>query len=210
MAETILQSTMESTKNPLETAEALTKLQKNLNWILTHLDSRNVQSINTNLTTVQSEDGATTIDGAQLVMQDGDGSIRAVLGKDRSGNFIFRIYDREGNAAVSLDEDGQALFTGKIRGADIEGANVRIAPNQFRDYIALENDGREDTLSLYYGGTRIGGMRMLDAGGMEIFGSKIHIGSSQGTVTLGPGATGSFTADGKTITVESGVITSIA
>ena len=209
MAETILQATLESVKNPLENADVLSKLQKNLSWILTHLDSQNVQSINTNLTTVQSEDGATTIDGAQLIMQDGTGNVRAVLGKDNVGNFIFRIYDEDGNAAVSLDDDGQALFTGKIRGADIEGVNVRIAPNQFRDYIALENDGREDTLSLYYGGSRIGGIRMLDAGGMEIFGSKIHIGSSEGTVTIGPGATGTFSADGKTVTVERGIITSI-
>lgn len=209
MAETILQATLESMKNPLENADVLSKLQKNLSWILTHLDSQNVQSINTNLTTVQSEDGATTIDGAQLIMQDGTGNVRAVLGKDSVGNFIFRIYDEDGNAAVSLDDDGQALFTGKIRGADIEGVNVRIAPNQFRDYIALENDGREDTLSLYYGGSRIGGIRMLDAGGMEIFGSKIHIGSSEGTVTIGPGATGTFSADGKTVTVERGIITSI-
>ena len=209
MAETILQSTLESVKNPTEVSDALTKLQKNLNWILTHLDSRNVQSINTNLTTVQSEDGSTAIDGAQLIMQDGDGAVRAVLGKDAYGNFVFRIFDKDGNAAVSLDDDGHALFMGKIRGADIEGTNVRIAPNQFRDYIALENDGREDTISLYYGGTRIGGIRMLDAGGMEIFGSKIHIGSAAGSVTIGPGATGTFSADGKTVTVHGGIITAI-
>ena len=210
MAETIVRNTSEEAKTPLETAETISKLQKSLSWILTHLDSRNIQSINTNLTTVQSADGATTLEGAQLIMQDARGNVRAVLGKDSLGNFMFRIYDEDGNAAVSLDDDGQALFTGKIRGADIEGANIRIAPNPFRDYIALENDGREDTLSLYYGGTRIGGIRMLDAGGMEIFGNKIHIGSAKGAVTLGPGATGTFSADGKTVTVESGVITSIA
>ena len=209
MAETIIQTYAEIPKSPAETAELLSALQKKLSWMLTHLDSRNVQSINTNLTTVQSEDGATTLDGAQLIMQDAKGNVRAEMGKDRSGNFIFRLYDEYGNTAVSLDDDGRAIFTGKIRSAEIEGTNIRIAPNEFRDYIAIENDGTEDSLSLYYGGTRIGGIRMLDAGGMEIFGSKISIGSSKGSVSIAPGATGTFTADGKTVTVESGVITSI-
>jgi len=172
-------------------------MQKNLSWLLSHLDSQNVKSINTNLTRVESADGATTLDGAQILMRDSTGRLRAALGKTESGNFVFEIYDKKGTAAIHLDAGGNAVFSGNIEGADIsgvniagasitgadisgasitgveiEGSNIRIAPNIFKDYIALENDGKEDTLSLYYGGTRIGGIRMLDAGGMEIFGKK--------------------------------------
>ncbi len=211
MAEIILEQNLEGfSADPEALAEAVVKMQKSLSWLLAHLDSRNVQSINTNLTKVASEDGATTLNGAQILMRDGRGRLRAALGQSADGSFIFEIYDTSGNAAVHFNEDGNAVFSGNIEGANIEGANIRIAPNAFRDYIALENDGREDTLSLYYGGTRIGGIRMLDAGGMEIFGSKISIGSSTGSVEIAPGASGTFTADGKTVTVKKGIITKIS
>ncbi|MBE7025418.1 MAG: hypothetical protein E7408_05130 [Ruminococcaceae bacterium] len=210
MAETILNQDLNGfSEEGSAVEEAIVKMQKGLSWLLTHLDSRNVQSINTNLTQVQSEDGATTLNGAQIVMRDAAGKVRAVLGKRTNGDFVFEIYSEDGNPAIRMNEDGNAVFSGNIEGADITGANIRIAPNAYRDYIALENNGTEDTISLYYGGSRIGGIRMLDAGGMEIFGSKISIGSSSGTVSIAPGASGTFTAGGKTVTVEKGVITSI-
>ncbi len=215
MAEIILEHNLEGFSGNSEAlGEAVIKLQKSLSWLLAHLDSQNVRSINTNLTEVKSEDGATTLDGALIQMRDAKGRLRARLGKDKSGDFIFEIYDKKGNTAIHLDEDGNAVFSGNIEGAtitgaEIEGSNIRVAPNDYRDYIALENDGVHDTLGLYYGGVRIGGMRLLDAGGFEIFGSKISIGSASGTVSIQSGASGSFTADGKTVTVEKGVITSI-
>ncbi len=210
MAETVLHQNLSGfSEGSTAVEEALVKMQKGLSWLLTHLDSRNVQTLNTNLTRIQSEEGATVLDGAQLVMRDAHGRLRAVLGKRKGGDFVFEIYSEEGTPAICMNEDGDAVFSGNVEGAMITGSNIRIAPNAFKDYIALENDGIEDTISLYYGGTRIGGIRMLDAGGMEIFGSKISIGSSSGTVSIAPGASGTFTADGKTVTVEKGVITSI-
>lgn len=210
MAEIIFPQNMEAAEDPAALSDALIRLQKNLSWMLEHLDSTNIKSINTSQTTVKSEDGATVLDGAQIVMRDENDLVRAVLGKEADGTFVFRLYDADGNAAVQMDEDGHAVFSGKIKGADIEGSNIRIAPNIFEDYIALENDGANDRLGLYYGGTCIGGIQMLDGGGMEIFGKKIYIGSATGNVTLGPGATGIFTtADGKTVTVIGGVITGI-
>ena len=190
-------------------SEAVVKMQKSLSWLLTHLDSRNVQAINTNLTEVQSEDGSTRIDGALLRMHDAKGRLRALLGKDEDGNFIFEIYDKKGNTAIHLDEDGSAVFSGNIEGAKIEGSNIRVAPNEYSDYITLENDGTHDILGLYYGGVRVGGMRLLDAGAFEIFGKKISIGSASGTVSIQSGASGTFTAGDRTVTVEKGVITSI-
>lgn len=211
MAETLLSQNLSGfSEEGSAVEEAVVKMQKSLFWLLNHLDSRNVQSINTNMTRVQSEDGATTIDGAQLVMLDGKGNRRATLGKKANGEFVFEIYNDKGNLAIHMNEDGDAVFSGNVEGADITGANIRIAPNAFKDYIALENDGVEDTIGLYYGGTRIGGIRMLDAGGMHIFGNKISIGSPDGTVSIAPGASGTFpTPDGRTVTVEKGVITSI-
>lgn len=211
MAETTLSTYLSGFSDGGEAAEdAIVKMQKKLSWILTHLDSRNVQSLNTNLTQIQSGDGATTLDGAQIIMRDAAGTVRAVLGKTTGGDFVFAIYSEDGQPAICMDDDGDAVFSGNVEGANITGSNIRIAPNTFEDYIALENDGIEDTLSLYYGGTRIGGIRMLDAGGMEIFGNKITIGSSSGKVSIAPGASGTFTAGDKTVTVEKGVITKIA
>ncbi len=220
MAEIVLEQNLAGFSEDNEAlSEAIVKMQKNLSWLLSHLDSRNVTALNTSLTKIESEDGATTLDGAQIRMLDASGRLRAVFGKSREGDFVFEIYDARGGEAIHLDEDGNAVFSGhiegasisgaKISGAEIEGTNVRIAPNVFKDYIALENDGREDTLSLYYSGTRIGGIRMLDAGGMEIFGHRIVIGSQSGSVSIGCGASGTFVADNKTITVEDGIITSI-
>ncbi len=210
MAEIILQQNLDGfSEDGAALEEAVVKMQKSLSWLLANLDSRNVQSLNTNLTQIQSEDGSTILDGAQLIMRDTAGNLRAALGKTADGDFVFAIYAADGTPAICMNEDGNAVFSGDIKGATITGANIRIAPNAFKDYIALENDGVEDTVSLYYGGTRIGGIRMLDAGGMEIFGDKISIGSSSGTVSIAPGASGTFTAGGKTITVEKGVVTSI-
>ncbi len=226
MAEIVLEQNLEGFANDTEAlSEAIVKLQKNLSWLLSHLDSQNVKTLNTNLTQIESEDGATALDGAQIRMRDSAGRLRAVLGKNANGNFVFELYDTSGNTAIHLGNDGNAVFTGSIKSASIEGStisggeihgtnivgsNVRVAPNAFRDYISLENDGVQDSLKLYYGGVCIGGLRMLDAGGMELFGSKISIGSKSGTVSIAPGASGSFTADGKTVTVKNGVITAIA
>ncbi len=211
MAEVMICRDLQGFGGDMEKLEtAVVKMQKNLTWILEHLDSKNVRTLNTNLTEIKSEDGATRLEGARIVMRDAEGALRAVIGKGDNGVFQFCLYDKDGKESIYLNENGDAVFAGDIRGADIEGVNIRIAPNTFSDYIALENNGVEDTISLYYGGTRIGGIRMLDAGGMEIFGEKIVIGSSKGTVSLGPGESGSFTsADGKTVTVENGVVTSI-
>lgn len=216
MADVILEQDLNGFSGDTEQMEtAIVKLQKNLTWILEHLDSKNVQTLNTNQTEIKSEDGATRINGAELVMRDKNGRLRVSIGKGANGEFHFRLFDESGEETLSLNEDGNAVFKGdihgaNIRGADIEGVNIRIAPNSFRDYIALENNGVEDTIGLYYGGTRVGGLRTLDAGAIELFGHKISIGSSSGKVSIASGASGTFlTADKKTVTVEDGVVTEI-
>ncbi len=220
MAEIVMEQNTEGFENDTEAmSEAIVKMQKNLSWLLAHLDSRNVKALNTDLTRIESADGSTTLDGSQIQMRDQNGKLRAVLGKSKNGDFIFELYDRAGRESIHLDEDGNAIFTGNIEGSTIsgssisatliEGSNIRIAPNIFRDYIALEHNGVEDTIGLYYGGVRIGGIRMLDAGGMEIFGNKIFIGSPSGTVSIASGASGSFTAGNTHVTVKKGIITDI-
>ncbi len=209
MAELIFPQTMDGFTDAESMVEAFAKLQKNLNWMLSHLDSQNIQSINTSQTKVQSEDGATALDGAQLRMTDSDGTLRAILGKNTDGNFEFQLYDASGKSTLQLDETGKGVFSGQIKNSTIEGTKVRIAPAHFQNYILLENDGNEDTLALYCENECVGGIRVSSLGGMEIFGPLIHIGSASGEVCLGPGASGNFTADGKRITVKQGVITSI-
>ena len=209
MADLLLTQTMDGFSDTESMTESLVKLQKSLNWMLSHLDSQNIQSINTNQTQVQSEDGSTAFDGAQLRMTDGDGTLRAVLGKNADGVFEFQLYDTSGHLVLQLDDTGQAVFSGQIKNSDIKGCNIRIAPAHSENYMLLKNDGDEDTLALYCENECISGLRILSSGGMEIFGPKIHIGSSSGEVTLGPGVSGSFTSDGKIITVKRGVITSI-
>lgn len=209
MADLLLTQTMDGFSDTESMMESLVKLQKSLNWMLTHLDSQNIQSINTNQTKVQSEDGSTAFDGAQLRMTDGDGTLRAVLGKNTDGVFEFQLYDTGGNLILQLGDTGQAVFSGEIKNSKIEGSSIRIAPAHFQNYILLKNDGDEDTLALYYENECVGGLRILPSGGMEIFGHQIHIGSASGEVTLGPGVSGSFTADGNIVTVKRGVITSI-
>ncbi len=212
MAEVTISKDMQGFDGDTEKLEtAIVKMQKNLAWLLEHLDSKNVRTLNTNLTEIQSEDGATRLDGARMVMEDGDGTVRAVIGKDTGGDFQFCLYDKNGKETIHLNDDGNAVFSGDIRGADIEGVNIRIAPNVFRDYIALENDGVSDSLNVYYSGSCIGGIRMLDAGGLLLFGDKIVLGSPSGTVSINSGASGTFeSVDGKIVTVQKGVITSIS
>lgn len=211
MAEVVIEKDLQGFSGNMEALEAaIIKMQKNLSWILEHLDSQNVQSINTNQTAVESEDGATKLDGGQILMRDEEGRLRAVLGKGEDGVFSFRLYDINGREAIYLNEEGNAVFAGDICGANIEGTNMRIAPNQFRDYIALENDGTEDTIGFYYGGTRTAVMRLLDTGGLEIQSHYISLGASDGTVSVASGASGSFrSSDGKTVTVKKGIITQI-
>ena len=114
MAEIILEQNLEGFSGDTEAlGEAIIKMQKSLSWLLAHLDSRNVQSINTNITEVKSDDGATVLDGNQIRMLDGKGRLRATFGKGENGDFIFEIYDASGSPSIHLDEEGDAVFSGK-------------------------------------------------------------------------------------------------
>ena len=102
MAEIMLEQNLEGFSDDREAlGEAIVKMQKSLSWLLAHLDSRNVQSINTNLTKIASADGATTLNGSQLLMCDASGRLRAALGRSEGGGL-----------AVGRDGSGKALADG--------------------------------------------------------------------------------------------------
>lgn len=99
--------------------EIFGRLLHQLNAIMNNMDSQNVKRINTNMTTVKSEDGTTEIDGSQLVMFDGDGHKRAVLGYNkRQREFQFALYkvNQLGQSVptITLSSDGNAVFSGDI------------------------------------------------------------------------------------------------
>jgi len=105
--------------------EAVVKLQKQLRWLLRHLDSMNVQFISTNMTEVKSEDGTTHLDGSQLKMKDSDGNIRLVMGYNpETGNYEFTMRNKAGVETLLIDEDGDAIFTGTVAGSKIIGTEI--------------------------------------------------------------------------------------
>ena len=98
--------------------DSMQRLMKDLNYMFTHLDERNVKRLYTEYCNIQSEDGETVISGPLLTMLDGAGTKRLEMGWDSvSGEFKFSIYDSTGGAAVELDSTGDAVFRGKINTA---------------------------------------------------------------------------------------------
>lgn len=90
------------------------KMKKTLEWLLYHMDSKNITEINTNRTTVKSEDGETYIDGPVVKMTDGS-ILRLTMGYDASQDeFNFILYDENGVPSLYLNDNGEAVFSGNI------------------------------------------------------------------------------------------------
>ena len=108
--------------------EIFGSLLHQLNYIMNNMDSQNVKRINTNSTSIKSADGATEIDGSQLIMYDANGKKRVVLGKNKSGAFEFSLYKPNGaTKALELSSAGDAFFRGKIEASDISGGTINGA-----------------------------------------------------------------------------------
>lgn len=140
-----------------EVIETFGKLLHQLNAIMNNMDSDNVKRLNTNKTVIKSEDGCTELSGSQIKMTDAAGTKRAVLGNNKkNGKFYFTIYDGEGNPAISLDNDGNAVFTGIVSGAQITsgstinvGTDAVIGKNLILRDEKLSDDGAK--ISIYQG-----------------------------------------------------------
>src|SRR4030042_1912286 len=102
--------------------DGIVRMQKDLNYLLTHLDHQNVRTLYTEYCDIRSEGGETVIDGPVLKMYDSSGIMRLFAGYDSSNvapttatsDFVFRLFDANGNMTISLNSSGQAVFAGDI------------------------------------------------------------------------------------------------
>lgn len=106
--------------------DAIQRLQKDLNHLLTNLDSGNVRNLNTNFCDIYSDKGETIIDGPLIDMFDYDPltshastTLRLRMGYNASSsNFCFKLFNNAGVETISLDSCGNAIFKGDIDTAE--------------------------------------------------------------------------------------------
>lgn len=92
-------------------------------------------SINTSLVSVQSEDGALTINGSTQQFKDADGNVRIQIGKDATGDFTFALYGEDGQGQLinqngitaSAIEDGLIVDKMVADNAAISGGKLDIS-----------------------------------------------------------------------------------
>jgi hypothetical protein len=169
------------------------ELIRQMGWMFSKLDSKNVKRLDTNETTVKSADGTTYINGPVLQMTDATTQMRLEMGYEASsGDFIFKLYDADGNLTIDLNSLGEAVFKGNIetaKNATIGEILKLVSPTStFNSGIQwISNDGTTvlarqlfitDTL---YTNNYFGDIDMLAAGGMILK-------SSAGDISLDPGA----------------------
>ena len=98
-----------------EPADTLIKLYKTLTVMFSNLDSKNVKELLTGKTKISSGDGLCEIDGAKIIMRDKSGEERLNIGADENGNFVFILKNTDGDEALTLSSDGEAVFSGDIK-----------------------------------------------------------------------------------------------
>jgi hypothetical protein len=126
-----------------EIEKAIVSLQEYLFWILQVLDSGNVKYLNTNRTVIRSEDRTTLLDGSQIKMLDIDKDERLVMGYNSETNkYEFTMHNKSGATTITLDDDGNAVFTGKITASDIEGGTITGTRIESDSTIDVETDLR--------------------------------------------------------------------
>lgn len=113
--------------SPEDVVSIFGALLHNLNEIMNRLTSDNIRSITTDRTTVKSEDGTTSIDGSQIVMLDGNGKKRMILGyNSKNKNFEFSLFNADGSETLKLSDSGDAVFKGNIEGSKITGSEIDV------------------------------------------------------------------------------------
>ena len=142
MADILINVNADGFNNSLEEIEtAIIRLQRNLSYMFEFLDSKNVRFLNTNQTVIKSGDKTTHIDGSQLKMYDENENLRLVMGYNpTSGEYQFELSNADGVATVTLDDDGNAVFTGKITASDIEGGTITGTRIESDSTIDVETD----------------------------------------------------------------------
>jgi hypothetical protein len=122
-------------------SDTIASLKKTLTWLLANLDDSNVKRLVTEYCKIQSENGETELSGPQFIMKDATGTIRLVIGYDKTDNkFIFSLVNAAGTPTVGINDDGNAMFTGEITGSSIVGSTIQTAPLG-QERIELKADG---------------------------------------------------------------------
>jgi hypothetical protein len=180
----------------LEASEdSMIRLQKNLNYIIMNLDSKNVRRLNTNECYIKSENGETAIIGSQITMTaNGSTTIRLGMGYNPvSSNFEFGLYNNAGSQTVGIDSSGNAAFIGTITASEI------ICGSSTGTYFHVNSSGTMTCYNGYFKG-------VLQVGSST--GTYFHVDSS-GNMTAYNGQfkgqiTGSTIISGTFKTAESG------
>lgn len=78
------------------------------------LDSTNVKKLFTEQCLIRSKDGNTELNGTQVIMKDGNTTIRLIMGLDKAtGKFTFSLKDINGIENFSVSDVGQIKLSGK-------------------------------------------------------------------------------------------------
>ena len=185
-------------------------------------------TVNSTQNPVRSDNKQLLLDGDLLYIEDDKGRRRINLG-NMDGKFVFELFNQLEKKTIKMDEDGNVTITGIFAtGTDTEARTV-IDKNGIQSYDAAGNkyglwcneptnkDQRYADFKLYYGGKEVFQVyNGISETSIRLQGSNILYGGNGATHGVGKwvfeqGASGTFqTADGKTVTVSGGLITSIS
>jgi hypothetical protein len=129
------------------TADKLTAGTIDANEIsVINIDADNISagSIDTDMIKIASGDGSLVMDGGLIRMYDEDGALRLMMGLDTRSEvggeanpyynqFCFFIVNKDGVNTIYFDDDGNAVFAGKINTKNSVSVGKRIEMQNSRD-----------------------------------------------------------------------------
>lgn len=179
----------------------------------------------TDLVRILSKDGKLMIKGNLITMFDDNETLRFKAGYS-GGRYVFELYDKNGKKSLYMDDNGNLTMTGIFKTGEDGEARTVIDENGIQSYDengnkaglwSNYNAAKLCDLALYYNDKEM--FKIYNAGdGVSLmrYGSPFLIAGMNGGITckgdwkFDNGASGSFvSADGKTITVNEGLITNI-
>jgi len=185
-------------------------------------------TLNSTQNPVESDNKKLLLDGDLLYIEDNKGRRRINLG-NMDGAFVFQIFNQLSEKTIEMDDDGNVTITGVFATGTDKKARTVIDKNGIQSYDA---DGQRDglwcnepnsvnqsfsDLTLYNKGKEIfqiyneGFYEHLKSKGKSFLGTNGDNSYAYGKWKFEQGASGTFqTADGKTVTVSGGLITSIS
>lgn len=84
-------------------------IQEQLEYTLHNLDSRNINEINTDETTVSDSTGSVNI--STFFYLKGDNGESVTIGKNSSGKFEFTVKGKDGKQTLYLNSSGELIIT---------------------------------------------------------------------------------------------------